>query len=181
MEVTLSGYLTQGRSELKDSAQSSDRTASTISSTSSLSTPRKVKTLSLRQDQALIILDGNQERPYETVLPLSQTLGLMIDSDIARDDADKVAKAVHDYHGHGNILICWEHGQLKEIAKALHVKGYSEESGWTGKVDYPGDRFDLIWTLHEPYHEIKTVTSEGVAGLDKDTTGERVTQSDCNP
>jgi hypothetical protein len=47
--------------------------------------------------------------------------------------------------------VCWEHGQLAKIAEALGVKG---------QVEYPGDRFDLIWKVEKPYKEIESPTSE---------------------
>ena len=91
-----------------------------------------------------------------------------------------MADAVKAYKGHGNILICWEHGQLEKIAAAIGIKGYSEASGWTGPVSYPGSRFDLIWTVKKPYDEIDSVTSEGVPNLDKTQTGDPVAQSEVS-
>ena len=38
------------------------------------------------------------------------------------------------------------------------------------KIEYPGDRFDIIWTIVKPYDEIVTVTSEGIEGLDTPAT-----------
>jgi hypothetical protein len=54
------------------------------------------------------------------------------------------------------VLICWEHGQLTDIAEALGVPD----------AKYPGDRFDLIWTVPAPYTSITSVTSEGMPGVD---------------
>lgn len=76
--------------------------------------------------------DGKRERPYETVKPLAGSLGIPFNYIIARDDADKVAQTVKNFNGAGNILICWEHGQLTSIAEALGVKGGPQ---------YPGDRY----------------------------------------
>lgn len=76
--------------------------------------------------------DGERDRPYLTVKPLADSLGVPFDYSIARDDADKVAKTVRKFNGAGNILICWEHGQLTSIAEALGVKGAPK---------YPGDRY----------------------------------------
>lgn len=43
-----------------------------------------------------------------------------------------------------------------------HVKdGYVNDKG---EVEYPGDRFDVIWTIETPYDAISKVSSE--AGLD---------------
>lgn len=88
-------------------------------------------------------------------------------------DAADAAKA---YQGPGNVLVCWEHGQLAKIATAMGVRGYAESTGWTGDVVYPDHRFDLIWTVKDPHDVIDSVTSEGVEGLDQDLTGKAVAQ-----
>lgn len=64
------------------------------------------------------------------------------------------------------MLICWEHGELAKIAQAIGVKGFKQGSGGDGKVEYPGDRFDVIWTVEKPYTLIDKVESENVPGLD---------------
>jgi hypothetical protein len=48
----------------------------------------------------------------------------------------------------------------------MGVEKYAEKTGLAGKVKYPDDRFDLIWTIREPYVEIESVVSEAVPGLD---------------
>ncbi|KAE9984119.1 hypothetical protein BLS_003017, partial [Venturia inaequalis] len=63
--------------------------------------------------------DGSQGRPNATVYPLSQDLGLKIDLSCQRDDSKCVDKVVDNYSGSGNILICWEHKALTDIATAL--------------------------------------------------------------
>ncbi|KAI9857118.1 MAG: hypothetical protein M1813_008609 [Trichoglossum hirsutum] len=110
--------------------------------------------------------DGSRTRPFETVSPLAAQLSIKIDDSVSRDDADGAAKAARAYHGPGNVLICWEHGQLSKIAEAIGVKKYAADSGASGKVKYPDDRFDLIWTVGPPYKEIERVESEGIPGLD---------------
>jgi hypothetical protein len=67
----------------------------------------------------LTVSDGKQQRPYDTVLPLSQDLGLTVDTSCQRDDSQCVDDVVAGYTGSGNILICWEHGQLTNIVEAL--------------------------------------------------------------
>lgn len=64
--------------------------------------------------------DGSQQRPYDTVEPLSEDLGITIDTSCQRDDQDCVANVVNNYDGPGNILICWEHDQLNNIVKAIN-------------------------------------------------------------
>jgi hypothetical protein len=98
--------------------------------------------------------------------PLAKSLGIKINDTIDRDDEDGVAEVVTTIKEVGNVLICWEHDQLKDIAKAIGVKGYAQNSGWHGKVEYPDDRFDIIWVVPPPWKEIVEVLSEGVPGLD---------------
>lgn len=84
-----------------------------------------------------------------------------------------MAQAAKAYTGPGNVLVCWEHGQLAAIAAAIGVEKYAEKTGLTGKVKYPDDRFDLIWTVREPYVEVKSVVSEAVPGLDDEHVNQK--------
>lgn len=95
--------------------------------------------------------------------PLADDLedfGVRINTDIEKDDAAGVARAAKAYRGGGNVLICWEHHNLSDIAKAIGIKGFAESSGWSGKLQYPDSRFDLIWVAPAPYDEITQVLSE---------------------
>jgi hypothetical protein len=87
---------------------------------------------------------------------------------IGRDDVRAAADAAKAFQGPGNVLICWEHGQLAKIAEALGVKRFAKDVDVKHhkKIEYPGDKFDLIWTVVKPYDEIVAVTSENVRGLD---------------
>ncbi|KAE8382018.1 hypothetical protein BDV26DRAFT_278417 [Aspergillus bertholletiae] len=100
---------------------------------------------------------GKRARPYDTVAPLAEDLGLTVDTSCDRDDLKCVKKAIHNYKGDGNILICWQHGALTDIVKAL---------GDDDAPEYPSDRFDLIWTVPSPYTKITETTSEQCPGLD---------------
>lgn len=77
--------------------------------------------------------DGKRARPYDTVEPLAKDLGLTVDTSCDRDDPDCVKDVVYGYDGKGlaNILICWEHDALTDIAEALGVKD---------APSYPDDR-----------------------------------------
>lgn len=75
--------------------------------------------------------DGSQQRPYDTVEPLANDLGITVDTSCQRDDQDCVASVVEQYSGTGNILICWEHKALHDIVKAL---------GDQDAPDYDGDQ-----------------------------------------
>ncbi|KAK3939374.1 hypothetical protein QBC46DRAFT_150231 [Diplogelasinospora grovesii] len=112
--------------------------------------------------------DGGRERPCDTVKPLAASLGLAIDDRFDRDDNVGPANAARAWSGPGNVLICWEHGQLAGIAEAIGVKKFAKGTGVKDRdeIKYPGDRFDLIWVVPEPYDEITEVRSEDVPGLD---------------
>jgi hypothetical protein len=71
------------------------------------------------------------------VLPLAndlKDLGVEFNTDIKKNDAVGVARAVKAYGGPGNVLICWEHHNLSDIAETIGIKGYAENSGWSGKL-----------------------------------------------
>ena len=105
--------------------------------------------------------DGSRQRPYDTVEPLANELGLTVDTSCSRGDQDCVADVVDSYGGLGNILICWEHDNLHDIVKAL---------GDSNAPDYPSGNYNLIWTDPYPYSEIASVTSEDCPGLDTNST-----------
>jgi hypothetical protein len=117
-------------------------------------------------DQVLSEIDGSRDRPYKTVEPLADSLGLKVHKKIERDDYAGAASEALSFDGPGNVLLCWEHKSLQGIAKAIGIEGYAAQTGWTGEVKYPGDRFDLIWVVPPPYTEITVVGSELVPGLD---------------
>ncbi|RWA04791.1 hypothetical protein EKO27_g10316 [Xylaria grammica] len=110
-----------------------------------------------RNKKLTLRADGKRERPYLTVKPLADDLGLTVDTSCDRDDEKCVKDAVDDYDGDGNILICWEHSQLNNL---------SEELGAMDVDNYPDDSYDLIWTQPYDYNEITAVTSESCPGLD---------------
>ncbi|GIJ91152.1 hypothetical protein Asppvi_010117 [Aspergillus pseudoviridinutans] len=102
--------------------------------------------------------------PYETVKPLVDDLGVPFNIEIDRDDAAGVASAVNKYKGASNILICWEHHNLSNIAKAIGIEGFAEGSGGSGEVKYPGSHFDLVWVVPAPYDKITRVLSQDTVG-----------------
>lgn len=101
--------------------------------------------------------DGSRARPLDTVTPLANSLGLTVDTSCGRDDSDCVANVVDNYGGSGNILICWEHGQLTDIVEAL---------GDQNAPEYPDASFNIIWTDPFDYSAITAQTNECCPGLD---------------
>ncbi|KAJ5157396.1 uncharacterized protein N7482_008496 [Penicillium canariense] len=101
--------------------------------------------------------NGEHRRAYMTVLPVANDLGLEIDTHCSRKDTKCVADAIRSYDGPGNILIAWRHKNMGAIQEHL---------GSSDPVEYPEDRFDLIWTIPFSYEEITDIKSEFCPGLD---------------
>ncbi|EJU06244.1 phosphoglycerate mutase family protein, partial [Dacryopinax primogenitus] len=102
--------------------------------------------------------NGDRTRPLETVTPLAEEPGLTVDISCDRDDPACVAAAVWAYQnqtGAGNVLICWEHAELTEIATSLRV---------ADAPTYPSDDYNLIWTIIQG--DFISTTSEDCPGLD---------------
>ncbi|KAK0541202.1 hypothetical protein OC835_000294 [Tilletia horrida] len=101
--------------------------------------------------------DGSRIRPYETVEPLAQDLGLTVDTSCDRDDIDCVHDAVHAFadQSGADILICWEHDALGEIGSAIG-QGFN----------YPSDHFDLIYLEQNGDLSSNSPYSENCPGLD---------------
>jgi hypothetical protein len=85
----------------------------------------------------------NSNRPVETVTPLGTAINVPINDGFANKDQDikKMVNAIlNDYPGE-IILICWHHGKIPDLAKAL---GISKPPKWDGKV------FDRVWQITFP-------------------------------
>jgi len=80
-------------------------------------------------------------RTYQTILGLSDRLGLAIVSGFAEgSEAQLAASVVSSYSG--VVLICWEHDHIPAIATSLPTV-----AGTVIPQPWPGDRFDVIWTF----------------------------------
>ena len=82
--------------------------------------------------------DHPSKRSVETLMPLSNSLSLPIDTDFGRDDVDGLVKHLSSLPEEAVVLICWEHKVLTTIAKALGVKNAPE---------YPSSEYDWQWTV----------------------------------
>ncbi|PYS23759.1 MAG: hypothetical protein DMF72_08180 [Acidobacteria bacterium] len=82
----------------------------------------------------------HSKRPLETVLPLATALNLPVNDSVKDDDAGikKMVNAVLTEYPGQIVLICWHHGKIPEIAKAL---GIAKPPKWDGKV------FDRVWQI----------------------------------
>jgi hypothetical protein len=82
-----------------------------------------------------------EHRAYQTVQELGGRLDVPIASPFAEGhEAQLAASLVSDYCG--VVLVCWQHGHIPALARALPtVPGTVIPGRW------PDDRFDVIWTF----------------------------------
>ncbi|EFY87131.1 phosphoglycerate mutase family protein, putative [Metarhizium acridum CQMa 102] len=78
--------------------------------------------------------DHTTQRPYNTTLPLAESLGIRIDHPCNYTDTSCAGQAALSYTGPGNVLIAWEHQHLPAVAEAI---------GGQDVPSYPGE--------NEPY------------------------------
>ena len=79
-------------------------------------------------------------RPVETVEPLARALSLQIDTRFRDDDYAVLAGALLTdarYEGK-TILVCWHHGKMDNLARALGVKHAPK---------WPEAQFDHVWVI----------------------------------
>ncbi len=80
-------------------------------------------------------------RTYQTILELSDRLGVEITAHFAKGQEPELAAAVLN-SGPGAVLICWEHSHIPVLASTLPlVSGTAIPKSW------PDDRYDVIWTF----------------------------------
>ncbi|KAK9439858.1 hypothetical protein VB005_04473 [Metarhizium brunneum] len=74
--------------------------------------------------------DHTTQRPYNTTLPLAESLGITIDHPCNYTDTSCAGQAALNYTGPGNVLIAWEHVHLPAVSKAI---------GGQDVPSYPGE------------------------------------------
>jgi hypothetical protein len=79
-------------------------------------------------------------RTYETILPLSERLGVPIRSGHKEGHEEKLVRHILAEDA-GTSLVCWEHTLLEAIASHLPLAAASPSP----PASWPADRFDLIW------------------------------------
>lgn len=101
--------------------------------------------------------NGTYERSLQTVTPLAASLNLTVDISCDKYNPECVANLVRSYTGPGNILVAWQHGQLRRIMEQLGGQEFPK---------YPYGRNDIIWTASKDWTHIEDVRSECCPGLD---------------
>jgi len=81
------------------------------------------------------------DRPALTLKPLSQSLGLAIDTRFEDAEFKQLAKVLADgpIYKEARIVICWHHGTIPQFASALGV--HDAPDHWDEDV------FDRIWQI----------------------------------
>jgi hypothetical protein len=80
-------------------------------------------------------------RTYQTIQALSSRLRLPVVSAFAEGQESQLAASVVTGYP-GVVLICWEHDHIPALASALPAT-----AGTVIPQQWPGDRFDVIWTF----------------------------------
>ena len=82
---------------------------------------------------------SSSHRPYLTLAPLSQAIGLPIDTQFKDDDYPKLVDNLQTVDHGRYILVCWHHGNIPDLVRALGAdprallpdgKWPDEQYGW---------------------------------------------------
>ena len=88
----------------------------------------------LRLDYVFAAQDSPaSQRPRLTVTPLAQALYLAINLEYAQTAVQDAAEAILALEG-ANVLVCWHHGEILQLAQALGAPSSTLPSKWPGHV-----------------------------------------------
>jgi hypothetical protein len=82
-------------------------------------------------------------RPRLTIEPLSKTLGLAIDSRFKNKQFPDLAHEIQNLPQGKNILICWHHGEIPQLVRALGA----DPEKLIPNAKWPGDVFGWLIQL----------------------------------
>ena len=83
--------------------------------------------------------EGEGARTRETVAPLAERLGVVVDTGSGKGDEEALIESASA--GPGPALISWAHGEILAIADAFPSVTPAPP------VEWPDDRFDVVWTF----------------------------------
>ena len=97
----------------------------------------------------------NSDRPLLTITPLAKAIQKTIDSSSADKQYAKLEKDIRDNakdYANKNILICWHHGEILNLAQTLGASPESlpSSSNWPDK--WPGEVFGWLLKLYYDDH-----------------------------
>ncbi len=84
---------------------------------------------------------SSSARPGETLLPLSERLGLAVDARYRKDELAELVRAVDEIDG--IVLIAWEHHLIPSMAAMLVGDASSVPQVW------PQGRYDIVWVIED--------------------------------
>lgn len=84
---------------------------------------------------------SSSARPRETLLPLSERLGLVVDSRFRKQDLAGLVQAVEATQG--IVLVAWEHHLIPSLATMLVGAASGVPQVW------PDDRYDVVWVIED--------------------------------
>ena len=82
---------------------------------------------------------SSSRRPQQTLQPLAESLGLVVDATIRKPDIARLAAAILAIDG--VVLVSWEHRLIPSLAATLTGQPSLTPATW------PDDRFDVVWVL----------------------------------
>jgi broad specificity phosphatase PhoE len=82
----------------------------------------------------------HSNRPVETVTPLARELNLFLSADFEDNDFGQLAAELltNPKYGDKTVLVCWHHGRLPDLARALKAMDVPDEFK---------DHFDRVWVV----------------------------------
>ncbi len=103
---------------------------------------------------------NHSSRPFETVLPLSQTVGVPIDQTYADQDYGALALTILQSEKYQNklVLICWHHGNIPSLLNALGALQGTYSDPWPNttfnmiiKLTIGNNKATQVVTMTEPF------------------------------
>lgn len=86
---------------------------------------------------------SSSHRPYLTLLPLSQAIGLPIDTDYKDGDYAKLADTLKSTDHGRSILVCWHQGNIPGLVRALGA----DPDAVLPDGNWPNDEYDWVIQL----------------------------------
>src|SRR5215469_2939014 len=91
---------------------------------------------------------SNSDRPFLTIRPLSDAIGLPIDDEYKDKHFSKLVDAIRANNGRkfedSHILICWHHGEILNFAEALGASSNSLPSSSNWPVKWPKEVYGWL-------------------------------------
>jgi len=92
------------------------------------------------------------DRPFLTIEPLAQAIGKTIDPDYKDKHFSKLVKFIQEnpakQFDNSNILICWHHGEILDLAKSLGAECNNLPPGSNWPLSWPGTVFGWLLKIY---------------------------------